>query len=137
MRTPEKAVLADTNKSVPVEDVTLGTELIVTAGEKIPLDGEVVKGKAAVDESSVTGEDRPISKKVGSNVFSGTIIQSGFLRVCFHYSLVDHERKLNVRNLNFNFINRIQMEEMALERFFISQFVYIYQRIRSLNLAFS
>ena len=81
MRTPEKAVLAETNQSVPVEEVAKGTLLLVTAGEKIPLDGEVMKGKAAVDESSVTGESTPIAKKAGSNVFSGTIIQSGFLQV--------------------------------------------------------
>ena len=82
MRTPEKAILAETNQSVPVEEVTIGTVLLVTAGERIPLDGEVTKGKAAVDESSVTGESTPISKQAGSKVFSGTIIQSGFLKVC-------------------------------------------------------
>ena len=81
MITPEKAVLAETNKAVPVEEVATGSLILVTAGERIPLDGDVVKGKAAVDESSITGEATPISKGIGSCVYSGTIIQSGFLKV--------------------------------------------------------
>ena len=81
MRVPDKAVLAETNQSVAVEEVAIGTDLLVTAGERIPLDGLVVKGEAAVDESSLTGEATPLRKVVGSNVFSGTIIQSGFLKV--------------------------------------------------------
>ena len=81
LSTPEVAVLAETNKSVPVEDVPMGTLIVIVAGERIALDGEVVKGSAAVDESSITGESNPVSKKVGSSVYGGTVIQSGYLRV--------------------------------------------------------
>ncbi|XP_057294919.1 probable cadmium-transporting ATPase isoform X2 [Hydractinia symbiolongicarpus] len=81
LSTPETAVLAESNESVPVEDVTIGTIILICSGERIPLDGEVTKGKAAVDESSITGESIPVMKVIGNLVFSGTIIQSGYLKV--------------------------------------------------------
>jgi len=81
LTSPDTAVLAKTNETVPVEDIAIGTPILICAGEKIPLDGEVIKGKAAVDESSLTGETIPATKGVGSQVFSGTIIQSGYLKV--------------------------------------------------------
>ncbi|XP_057294920.1 probable cadmium-transporting ATPase [Hydractinia symbiolongicarpus] len=81
LSTPETAVLAESNESVPVEDVTIGTDILICSGERIPLDGEVTKGKAAVDESSITGESIPVMKVIGNLVFSGTIIQSGYLKV--------------------------------------------------------
>lgn len=81
MTYPEEAVLAETNETVPVKAVPSGTLILVTAGERIPLDGEVTVGKAAVDESSLTGEAQPIFKQIGDTVCSGTVIQSGFLKV--------------------------------------------------------
>ena len=47
LKTPETAVLAESNETVPVEKIKIGTLILVCAGEKIPLDGEVIKGKAA------------------------------------------------------------------------------------------
>ena len=60
---------------------TIGTAIAIRPGELIPLDGEVVKGRAAVDESSVSGESVPVEKKEGSKVFSGTVNQNGYLEV--------------------------------------------------------
>lgn len=80
---PETVVLAETNEVVKVKDVKVGTLILVCAGEQIPLDGTVVKGKAAVDESSITGEAMPLSKEAGGTVYSGTILQNGFLKVCY------------------------------------------------------
>lgn len=82
LSTPETAVLAESNESVPVEDVKIGTVILICSGERIPLDGEVIMGEAAVDESSITGESIPVMKVIGNLVFSGTIIQSGYLKVC-------------------------------------------------------
>ena len=78
---PSTVLIAETNKSVDVKDVAIGTIILVCAGEQIPLDGKVAKGKASVDESSITGESMPVQKESGSTVFSGTVIQSGFLKV--------------------------------------------------------
>ena len=78
---PDVAVLAETGKSVPVEEIEIGTIIMVCAGEKIALDGRVIKGHASVDESSITGESMPIEKSQGDKTYSGTIVQNGFLEV--------------------------------------------------------
>jgi Cd2+/Zn2+-exporting ATPase len=58
---------------VPAEYVAVGDIVLVKTGDKIPVDGEVVKGESVVDESSLTGESRPVKKKAKSQVSSGTI----------------------------------------------------------------
>ena len=78
---PDKAVIAETGKSVPLDKIEIGSRIVVCAGERIGLDGTVVKGQAAVDESSITGEALPIEKGPGSIIYSGTIVQSGYLEV--------------------------------------------------------
>ena len=62
---------------VPLEEVQIGDILIVKPGEKIPTDGEIVKGETHIDESMVTGESLPIHKKVGDLVVGATINTSG------------------------------------------------------------
>jgi len=81
LKAPQVAILASTGELVPVEEVTIGTVIAIRPGEQIPLDGEVVKGRAAVDESSVSGESVPVEKSEGSKVFSGTVNQNGYLEV--------------------------------------------------------
>ena len=81
LKAPQVAILADTGECVPVESVTIGTAIAIRPGELIPLDGVVVKGRAAVDESSVSGESIPLEKTVGAKVYSGTVNQNGYLEV--------------------------------------------------------
>jgi len=77
---PEKAQLLN-GDVVPVEDVQIGAILAIKPGEKVPVDGIVRKGISSVDESSLTGEAAPVSKKEGDSVCSGTINQNGYLEV--------------------------------------------------------
>jgi len=65
----------------PVEEVPLGVTVLVRPGEKIPLDGEVVKGTSTVNQAPITGESIPVSKKPGDEVFAGTINEDGALEV--------------------------------------------------------
>ncbi|OPY26401.1 MAG: putative copper-exporting P-type ATPase A [Methanocella sp. PtaU1.Bin125] len=65
---------------VPVEDVQVGDTVIVRPGEKIPVDGVVVEGYSAVDESMITGESIPAGKKIGDNVIGATINKTGSFR---------------------------------------------------------
>ncbi len=66
---------------VPVEAVHVGDRVVVRPGEKIPVDGIVEEGTAAVDESMITGESVPVDKKPGDPVIGGTVNQSGALVV--------------------------------------------------------
>ncbi|RMF97839.1 MAG: cadmium-translocating P-type ATPase [Candidatus Schekmanbacteria bacterium] len=67
--------------SVPVTDVKVGEIMIILPGEKIAMDGKVVKGESEVNEASITGESVPAEKREGSEVFAGTINGSGTLEV--------------------------------------------------------
>jgi Cd2+/Zn2+-exporting ATPase len=63
----------------PVEEVPLGAVVLVRPGERIPLDGEVVKGESSVNQAPITGESMPVSKQPGDEVYAGTINQEGAL----------------------------------------------------------
>ena len=64
---------------VPLDQVQVGDRLRVRPGEKVPVDGAVVEGRSAIDESMVTGESMPVTKETGGNVIGGTMNQSGAL----------------------------------------------------------
>jgi Cu+-exporting ATPase len=65
---------------VPVESVLRGDTIVVRPGERIPVDGEVVSGESAVDESMLTGESIAVAKGVGDRVIGGTINRTGAFR---------------------------------------------------------
>ncbi|MGR3938395.1 heavy metal translocating P-type ATPase [Streptomyces sp. BRA346] len=66
---------------IPVDDVAVGDELLIRPGEKVPVDGDVLAGSSAVDESMVTGEPMPVSKHPGDTVIGATVNGTGSLRV--------------------------------------------------------
>jgi len=67
----------DGEETVPVEDVEAGDELVVGAGERVPVDGTVIEGTAAVDESLVTGESVPIRRAVDDETIGGGLVVEG------------------------------------------------------------
>lgn len=66
---------------VGVDYIRLGEVVVVKPGEKIPVDGEIIEGHAAIDESALTGESLPVDKSVGDKVSAATINKSGYIRV--------------------------------------------------------
>jgi Cu+-exporting ATPase len=75
-------VLRDgTETEIPVEDVRVGDEVLIRPGGKIPVDATVLSGSSAVDESMVTGEPMPVTKRAGDVVIGATINTTGSLRV--------------------------------------------------------
>ncbi|MFH1307009.1 MAG: heavy metal translocating P-type ATPase [Candidatus Micrarchaeota archaeon] len=66
---------------IPASEIKIGDIMIIRPGEKIPTDGIVVEGDSAIDESMLTGESMPVSKKKGDNVFGATINKHGSLKV--------------------------------------------------------
>jgi Cu+-exporting ATPase len=74
-------VIRDGKESdIPVEEVLVNDVVIVRPGEKIPVDGKVIAGSSAVDESMITGESMPIEKQVGDEVIGGTLNKTGSFR---------------------------------------------------------
>jgi len=67
--------------TVPADEVAIGETVIARPGEKIPLDGRVVEGESAVDQSPITGESVPVDKTPGDDVFAGSIAAEGYLEI--------------------------------------------------------
>ena len=76
-----KVVRDGVEQEVALEDVVVGDILLVKPGEKIPVDGEIIEGRSALDESMLTGESVPVDKTVGDSVIGSTINKNGFLKV--------------------------------------------------------
>ena len=66
---------------IPLEDVVIGDVLIVKAGATVPVDGQILEGSGALDESAITGESIPVDKLTGDKVTGGTINKSGYFKM--------------------------------------------------------
>ena len=66
---------------IKAEDVIKNDLVIIQTGEKIPIDGRIISGRGAANESTITGESVPVSKNENDQVFSGSILESGYLEV--------------------------------------------------------
>jgi len=80
---PQKARVRRNGSEIelPIEEVQLGDIVIVKPGEKIPVDGLVMKGTATVNQATITGESMPVNKIMGDEVFGNTILELGALEV--------------------------------------------------------
>ncbi|MDF3129062.1 heavy metal translocating P-type ATPase [Kiritimatiellaeota bacterium B1221] len=96
----------------PVTEVQPGTRVLVKPGESIALDGEVLSGKSAVDESSLTGESLPIAKSEGDSLFSGTVNQSGSLE----YEVTKSEAESTLSKI-ISMVENAQSEKASSQRF--------------------
>src|SRR6059036_198785 len=79
---PQARVLRDGKENlIPTSQVQVGNIIILKPGDRVPVDGTIVEGETAIDESLVTGESIPVAKKVGDDVIGGSINQSGSAQV--------------------------------------------------------
>jgi len=80
---PEEATLLINGKSkvVPVEQLKVNDQILVLASDRIPADGKIIKGSTSVDESTITGESLPLTKRVNDDVFAGTVALNGSITV--------------------------------------------------------
>ena len=75
-----RVVRDEKESDIPVDEVLVNDVVIVRPGEKIPVDGKVIAGSTAIDESMITGESMPIEKQVGDEVIGGTLNKTGSFR---------------------------------------------------------
>lgn len=80
--TPKTAIIIKDEKEyeIPIEEVTLGHIILVKPGEKIPVDGEILEGNTAIDESMLTGESMPVNKLPGDSVYAASINKNGMIK---------------------------------------------------------
>ncbi|PSP81726.1 cadmium-transporting ATPase [Halobacteriales archaeon QS_4_69_225] len=80
---PEEATVrrGDEEVTVPADEVAVGETVIVRPGDRVPVDGTVVDGESALDQSPVTGESVPVDKSPGAEVYAGSIVEGGYLEV--------------------------------------------------------
>ena len=67
--------------TIPVEEVVIGDRIIIRSGGKVPVDGSIIAGKASLNEAAITGESVPASKGPEDKVYSGTIVDTGYLEI--------------------------------------------------------
>ena len=81
--TPPEAVVVrdDAEVTVPAADIVAGDVVLIRPGERVAVDGIVLEGNAAANQAPVTGESRPVSKAPGDQVFAGSIVEGGSLRL--------------------------------------------------------
>ena len=76
-----KEISEDNVKRVPIEEIQKDDIIVVQTGEKISVDGKIVKGEALIDQSSITGEYMPLKKAEGETVYAGTIVKNGNISI--------------------------------------------------------
>ena len=80
-KAPKTAFVKSQNKNVPIDNIAIGTIIQVKAGEMIPLDGKIISGETMVDEAAITGEPIAKDKRIGDNLFAGTLNKNGFIEM--------------------------------------------------------
>ncbi|MGG3843476.1 heavy metal translocating P-type ATPase [Anoxybacillus kestanbolensis] len=80
---PKEALIRRGNEEmmVPVDDIQVGDIMIVKPGQKLAMDGIVIKGTSTLNQAAITGESVPVTKTVGDEVFAGTLNEEGLLEV--------------------------------------------------------
>ncbi len=81
---PKTAIVLrhDRETEIPVEEVVIGDILCVRPGQSIPVDGVIIEGSTAIDQSAITGESIPVEKKAGDKIIAATINKTGYIRFC-------------------------------------------------------
>ena len=124
IRPDEATVITDSGeKCVDAEDVEVGTEIIIRAGERVPIDSVIIDGTADLDTSALTGEAEPRVVSVGMNIESGTVVLNGVLK-CKTLKLADESSAARILELVEN-----ANEAKSKEEKFITKFSRVYTPI--------
>jgi Cd2+/Zn2+-exporting ATPase len=126
--TPQTATveMGKGSSQVQVELVNEGQIVVILAGDRIPLDGEVIEGRSSVNQAPLTGESRPVAKAVGDLVLAGTINESGTLKVKVRHTFKDSKISNIIR-----LIEEAQNKK-ALAQLFVDKFSRVYTPVVTL-----
>jgi len=80
-KAPKTAFVKSQNDIVPIDKIAVGTIIQIKPGEMIPLDGKIISGETMVDEAAITGEPIAKDKRIGDNLFAGTLNKNGFIEM--------------------------------------------------------
>lgn len=80
---PQEAIVIrnGNNIKIPIEEVVEGDRVVIRSGGKVPVDGRILSGQASLNEAAVTGESVPVLKKLDDKVFSGTLVDNGYIEM--------------------------------------------------------
>jgi Cd2+/Zn2+-exporting ATPase len=122
---PETATLKEEHgeRSVAVSELRLDDAIIIRPGERIPMDGEILEGRSAVNQAPITGESIPVSKAPGDGVFAGTINGNGALTV-----KVTHLAQDNTIARIMHLVEQAQSKRAPAQRF-VDRFARVYTPI--------
>ena len=118
--TPTNHELRIMPHELPITDLRIGDLLLVKPGERIPMDGQVVKGASAVNQAAITGESLPVEKAVGDALFAGSINGEGVLEVTVTHLAADNTISRMIR-----LVEEAQERRAPVQRF-VDQFARWY-----------
>ncbi|WP_404469745.1 heavy metal translocating P-type ATPase [Sutcliffiella horikoshii] len=122
---PEEAlrIMDDKEERVHISELAIGDHVLVKPGERIPTDGNIIRGESAIDEAAITGESIPLEKKHGDGVYAGTMNVNG--------SIVVEVTKLSTETLFQKIINLVQnaQSEKSPSQQFLERFEGPYVKI--------
>ncbi|MDD2507323.1 MAG: heavy metal translocating P-type ATPase [Candidatus Cloacimonetes bacterium] len=110
-------------KDIKLGEISKGSILLVYPGERIPLDGEVLKGESSLDASSISGESAPVAVQPGDHVYAGCMNQGGLLEI-----RVSHEESESMVSRILSLIDNASTRKSRQERF-ITRFSRVYTPI--------
>lgn len=108
---------------IPTQQLQLKDHVLVKPGERIPIDGVILKGESSIDEATITGESMPVSKKVGESVFAGTVNLNGSITI----NVTKLSQDSTVQKI-IDLVNEAQQQSPPAQRF-IEKFESIYVKI--------
>lgn len=113
----------DGEVDVPVEEIMVGDLMIIRPGEKIAMDGRIIKGESAINQASITGESAPVEKGIGAEVYAGTLNISGSLEV----EVTKHVQDTTIAKI-INLVEEAQSKRAPAQAF-VERFAAIYTPI--------